>query len=220
MIVRPWRPRDAVAVHRICVATGDSGEPVQPILADPALFAYVFVDPYVLLQPEMAFVAEDRGTVVGYVVAALDSEEFYARWQLEWAPRFAASHPASSRVNARDADSQLRAYLHRPRLMLLGDRDRFPSHLHINLLPGARRRGVGRRLLGAVFEVLARAGSRGVQLGVNPANTGAHAFYQACGMRRLPRHGEVAVRFGLPLNGPPVGVRDNGERPSLMKERH
>ncbi|GAA2776761.1 GNAT family N-acetyltransferase [Saccharopolyspora taberi] len=201
MIVRSWRPGDAEAVHRICVATGDAGEPVHPILADPNLVAYVFADPYVLLQPELAFVAESGGAVLGYVVAALHTEEFYARWQLEWSPRFAATHPASSRVNARNADSQLRAFLHRPRLMLPPHLDSYPSHLHINLLAQARRQGAGRRLMHAVFGQLARAGSPGVQLGVRVSNTRAQAFYRATGMIRLASHDRSEVRFGLPLNG-------------------
>ena len=201
MIVRSWRPRDAEAVHRICVATGDGGEPVHRILRDPDLVAYVFADPYLLLHPELAFVVEGRGAVLGYVVAALHTEEFFARWQLEWAPRFAASHPSARVVNGRDGDSQLRAFLHRPRLMLPADQDRFPSHLHINLVAGARGQGMGKRLLHAVFQQLARAGSPGVQLGVNPANTRAQALYQRTGMVRLPSDTRVEVRYGTPLNG-------------------
>lgn len=199
MIVRCWRPRDAEAVHRICVATGDAGARADGILRDPDLIAYVFADPYLLLQPELAFVAESRGVVQGYVVAALHTEEFYARWQLEWAPRFAASHPTRHPVDPRNADSQLRAYLHRPRLMLPADTDRFPSHLHINLLADARRRGIGRRLLDAVFRELARAGSPGVQLGVRADNHGAHAFFRAAGMVPLPSDQHAAVRFARPL---------------------
>ncbi|WP_249124588.1 GNAT family N-acetyltransferase [Saccharopolyspora erythraea] len=201
MIVRSWRPGDARAVHRICVQTGDAGDPVHPILDDPDLVAYVFADPYLLLQPELAFVAESGGTVLGYVVAALHTEEFYARWQFEWAPRFAATHPASRRVDAGSADSQLRAFLHRPRLMVPPHLDRYPSHLHINLLPGARRRGAGKQLMHALFRQLARAGSPGVQLGVRVDNTRAQAFYRATGMSRLASDDRAEVRFGLPLNG-------------------
>ncbi|GAB3298435.1 GNAT family N-acetyltransferase [Parasphingorhabdus pacifica] len=203
MIVRSWRPHDAEAVHRICVATGDGGDPVGTILRDPDLVAYVFADPYLLLQPEMAFVAEHDGVVIGYVVAALETREFYARWQLEWAPRFTSSHPDDPWSDSRYADSQLSAFLHRPRLMLPGQLDRYPSHLHINLLPPARRRGVGRVLLHTVFDALARAGSPGVQLGVRSSNIGAHAFYRATGMHRLAADERVELRFGRPLNSAP-----------------
>jgi ribosomal protein S18 acetylase RimI-like enzyme len=183
------------------MATGDAGEPADRILRDPHLVAYVFSDPYVLLQPELAFVAEVNGVVLGYVVAALDTEEFFARWQLEWSPRFAASHPASRHVNARSADSQLRAFLHHPRLMLPKDLDVYPSHLHINLLNRARGQGAGRRLLEAVCTELGRAGSPGVQLGVRPTNTGAQAFYHATGMIRIASDDRQGVRFGRPLAG-------------------
>lgn len=210
MRVRSYRPGDAHAVHRICVATGDGGDPAAGILRDPHLIAYVFADPYLLLQPELAFVAEREGVVLGYVVAALNSAEFYARWQLEWAPRFAGSHPARRNADPRDADDQLRVSLHHPRRMLSADLDSYPSHLHINLVAGARGQGAGRRLLEAVFTELARAGSPGVQLGVRVSNTGAQAFYRATGMTRLPSHGGLAVRFGRPLNAGARPVRENG----------
>lgn len=212
MRVRSYRPRDAGAVHRICVATGDAGEPAAGILRDPHLAAYVFADPYLLLQPEMAFVAEHDGAVLGYVVAALNSSEFYARWQLEWAPRFVTSHPASHNADVRDADEQLRTLLHQPRRLLSTDLDSYPSHLHINLLANARRQGAGRLLLETVFGELARAGSAGVQLGVRASNTGAQAFYRAIGMDRLASRGGLAVRFGRPLHGVHRPVREN-ERP-------
>lgn len=207
MNVRSWRPPDADAVYRICLATGDSGQPAAGIVRDPELVPLIFAQPYLLLQPEFVFVAEMGGTVVGYVVAAADTTEFYARWQLEWSPRFAASRPVPR--EARDADGQLREFLHRPRLMLPGRLPDYPSHLHINLLPQARRRGLGRRLLHAVFTELAKSGSPGVQLGVNPRNTGAHEFYRALGMTRLPGDERVEVRFGLPLNQRLPSVRDN-----------
>lgn len=201
MIIRSARPRDRDAVHRICVATADAGEPAGRFLLDQDLVSYVYADPYLLLQPELAFVAEANGVVLGYVVAALDSEEFYARWQLEWSPRFATSHPADAAVNPADADSQLRAFLHHPRLLLFDDLQRYPAHLHINLLSAARRQGVGRGLIGTVFQELARAGAPGVQLGVRVDNTRAHAFYRAMGMIRLPSRPQEAVRFGRPLRG-------------------
>lgn len=183
------------------MATADAGAPASRFLRDQDLVSYVYADPYLLLQPELAFVADAEGMVLGYVVAALDSQEFFARWQLEWSPRFAISHPADPDVNPADADSQLRAFLHRPRLLLFDDLACYPAHLHINLLPAARRQGVGRRLIGTVFRELRRAGAPGVQLGVRADNTRAHAFYRAMGMVRLPSRPQEAVRFGRPLRG-------------------
>lgn len=201
MRIRSVRQADAEAVHRICVATGDAGEHSRNILREPRLMAYVFADPYLLLQPELCFVAESAGQVLGYVVTALRSDEFYARWMLEWAPRFAASHPARDVRAAHDADAWLCALLHHPRRMLADDLDHYPSHLHINVLSGARGQGIGKRLLWTAFTELRRAGSPGVQLGVRPTNAAAHAFYRAMGMTRLPLDDSPGIRFGRPLNG-------------------
>ncbi len=199
MIVRPYRRGDRAAVREICLATGDGGEPAHGILDEPDLMAHVFLDPYLLLQPELAFVAEVDGIVLGYVVAALDSAEFFARWQLEWAPRFCVSHPNTPHVVVTRADSLLRAFLHHPRLMLPSGLAAHPSHLHMSLLAGARRHGAGRALLRAEFAALARAGSPGVQLGVQDDNIGAQAFYEAAGMVRLPPDENAAVRYGRHL---------------------
>ncbi|SDQ74338.1 GNAT family N-acetyltransferase [Actinopolyspora saharensis] len=206
MIVRGLRPGDEVAVRRICVATGDAGEHARNILREPELMAHVFASPYLLLQPELCFLAESSGQPLGYVVAALDSVEFYRRWEREFSPCFARGHPApplgggwDESARADDADEQLRLLLHRPRTMLLPDTDVYPSHLHINVLSGARRMGAGKALLRALFDALAAAGSPGVQLGVRATNASAHAFYRAMGMTRLPLDEGPAIRFGRPL---------------------
>ncbi|MGJ3264098.1 MAG: hypothetical protein ACFE0R_12770 [Salinarimonas sp.] len=64
-----------------------------------------------------------------------------------------------------------------------------PAHLHLNLLPRARGRGVGRRLLGAwCARLAAEAGAgapRPLHVGVNPRHAGALAFWPACGLARI-----------------------------------
>ncbi|WP_192827191.1 GNAT family N-acetyltransferase [Actinopolyspora erythraea] len=205
------RPEDGVAVRRICVATGDAGDHSRHILRDPELIAHVFAGPYLALQPRLCFLAESSGQPLGYVVGALDSVEFYHRWQREWAPAFAADHPLTdTEERSADADAQLRLLLHQPLRMLLPDSETYPSHLHINVLSGARRSGVGAALLRTLFAALERAGSPGVQLGVRATNAAAHAFYRAMGMTRLPLDDGPAIRFGRPLGGRYRRVRENG----------
>jgi ribosomal protein S18 acetylase RimI-like enzyme len=71
----------------------------------------------------------------------------------------------------------------------------FPSHLHIDLLPRLQGQGLGRRLIDLWLETAGVMGSRGVHLGVNPANVRAGRFYLAYGLDRLD----------LPVpNGPPA----------------
>ena len=60
-----------------------------------------------------------------------------------------------------------------------------PAHLHIDLLPEAQGRGLGRSMIRAFLDGLKAAGVRGVHLGVSPTNTAARAFYSRLGFTPL-----------------------------------
>jgi len=75
-----------------------------------------------------------------------------------------------------------------------------PSHLHIDLLPSAQGRGLGRALMQRLLETLRRDGSDGVHLGVAAANVRAIGFYEHLGFVPLLEDDEArAVWMGLPL---------------------
>ncbi len=57
----------------------------------------------------------------------------------------------------------------------------YPAHLHIDLLPQAQGRGLGRELLRTFGEELIVREVPGVHLGVGEANVGAAAFYRRLG---------------------------------------
>lgn len=57
----------------------------------------------------------------------------------------------------------------------------YPSHGHIDLLPQARRKGIGRRAMAFLEERLAARGSTGIHLEVMPENDDALRFYKAIG---------------------------------------
>ena len=59
--------------------------------------------------------------------------------------------------------------------------ERYPSHLHIDLLPEAQGQGFGRRLIERLIGQLDERGSSGVHLGVSKANHRAIAFYRHVG---------------------------------------
>jgi len=74
---------------------------------------------------------------------------------------------------------------------------RYPSHLHINLVPRLQSSGHGRRLISTLIDALRRRGSRGVHLGVRPANVRAIGFYRHVGFTQLPA--TDAVIFAMDL---------------------
>lgn len=74
-------------------------------------------------------------------------------------------------------------------------------HLHIDLLPRAQSRGLGRALIGELLGRLAAAGSPGVHLSVDPRNTAAIDFYDRLGFRRLPAGSAVLMGRTLACTG-------------------
>lgn len=182
--IRAYQPQDRSAVYDICVRTGNAGADARHLTSDPDLRGHVYVGPYLHLCAGLAFVLEDAGEVVGYVVGADDTATFVARYRTSWLPRLAASHPPLGRSSL-TPDECLLDVLHRPERLLSPYLAEYPSHLHINLLPQAQGRGHGRALITELCHALRACGSRGVHLGVAHRNTRARGFYAHIGFHEL-----------------------------------
>ena len=194
--IRPYEPRDLGALYEICLRTGDAGDDATDLLDDPRLLGELYAAPYGVLEPEHAFVLDDDGVAVGYVLGALDTRAFDARCEAEWFPALRARHP--ERPGGDRLDDLLVAMLHHPHRQADDVLERYPSHLHIDLLPPAQGAGWGRRLMATLFEVLAADGSPGVHWGVSARNTRALGFYRHLGFRELGADG-LTHTFAAPL---------------------
>jgi GNAT superfamily N-acetyltransferase len=93
-------------------------------------------------------------------------------------------------------EERLLDVLHRPELLLTPSFPEHPSHLHVNLLPGAQGRGQGRALVETICDALRAAGSPGVQR----RNERAVGFYPRAGFEQLHDDAD-AVFFGRALRG-------------------
>lgn len=79
---------------------------------------------------------------------------------------------------AADEDGRLAAFA-------IADRRGRRGHLiTIDIAPGARRRGLGRRLFAEVSRRLAQAGAREIRLEVDVRNAGAIRFYESLGFAK------------------------------------
>jgi len=166
----PTSPADTAAVLDICVRTGDAGQDATGLHPDARALTDRYAAPYLALEPEWAMVAEVDGEVVGYLVGTPDTSAFakeFAAWPSSLTAAERAAHVAG--LGAAITADELSAY---------------PAHLHIDLLPSAQGRGVGRMLVEAFVAELAAAGVPGLHLVVDPANLGAQAFYPRVGFER------------------------------------
>lgn len=185
--IRHAEPRDRDALYEICLLTGDSGQDGRHLYSDPEILGHVYAGPYLALQPDFAFVAEDSGGVAGYVLGTPDTAAFEARLDAEWWPTLRERYADPGEVDAaqipRDAVIA-RKFYHPGRAdpALLG---RYPAHLHIDLLPRLQGKGAGRALMTTLLDALHDAGVPGVHLGVGAANTHAIGYYEHMGFETV-----------------------------------
>ena len=200
--IRPFRPGDEAAVAEICLRTADAGADATGIFDDDAIWAEVFVLPYVHRHPDLAFVVEtDDGRVAGYIVSAPDTGAFEQWFHDEWWPERGARWPRPDVERTRQDGTLIYAYSRRRAAEPYGDT--YPAHLHIDLLPELQGQGWGRRLIEILIERLRERGVPGLHLTASTDNAGALAFYPRVGFTPLPSHpGVQAFGRDLSINGP------------------
>jgi ribosomal protein S18 acetylase RimI-like enzyme len=190
-IVRPAAPGDQRGAYDVCLKTGNYGQDGQPFYQDdPDAVGRVFVGPYLAFEPDLSLILEDEQGLCGYALGALDSRAFYARYEAEWRPDLCARFPApEGDPSGWTRVQQVYHSYHHPDYFCPEPYDRYPSHLHIDLLPRAQGRGHGRRMIERILDTLRARGSPGVHLGVSTLNTRAFGFYQHLGFLELMRVG-------------------------------
>ena len=185
--VRRYRDSDEAAMREICMRTGAAGGDARAMYRDQDLLPDIFAIPYAVLEPEFAFVADDDGRAVGYIVGTPDTPRFVERFREQWLPRVAHLHiPPTGEVDLdADPDGSMATVLHNPQWMLEPGLAAYPAHLHIDLLPQAQGRGAGRALMTTFLAALNAAGADAVHLGMGTSNTRARAFYDRLGFTEL-----------------------------------
>jgi ribosomal protein S18 acetylase RimI-like enzyme len=195
-VIRPATPADQQSAYYVCLKTGNHGlDGERSYRDDPDALGRIFVGPYLAFEPGLSLVLEDAQGICGYALGAADSRAFYARYEREWRPALCAqfAEPGGDPDAWTPAQHVHHAY-HHPDYFCPEPYARYPSHLHIDLLPRAQGRGYGRLMLERIMEELRRRGSPGAHLGVSAQNTRAAGFYQKLGFHELIRSGPEGDR--------------------------
>ncbi len=203
--IRAYAAGDRDAVRSIAFDTGFMGESVEWLWRNRDSFADLVTSYYLDREPESVIVAVQSGRVVGYLTGCIDSQRSrgaVAREIRRLLRRGALLKPGVA------------FFLWRSAFDLVRDREalddalwdpRWPAHLHINLLPEGRGKGLGRRLMEMWVERLRDAGVAGVHLGTFAENHNAIRFFETCGF----------TRHGTSLRAPGFRTRD-GRRMHLQ----
>ncbi|HTJ58976.1 MAG TPA: GNAT family N-acetyltransferase [Devosiaceae bacterium] len=186
--VRLARPADLPALSEVCLRTADAGQDATALYSDPDYPGLVWSAPYVEFEPAHCFVLDVDGVAAGFVVGAPDTLAYETRLDREWWPplrRRYAGQQASAELDYRVLD-----FIASPKRSAAEILERYPAHLHINVLPRFQSGGWGRKLIEAELDSLRDAGAPAVHLGVSPVNHRAIGFYAHMGFEPIVGPGE------------------------------
>jgi ribosomal protein S18 acetylase RimI-like enzyme len=205
VVVRPYRAEDREMVREVCYATGYMGDSPHWYWRDAESFADLWSRYYTDREPQSAFVATSPdGVVVGYLLGCVDTtkaDDFNRLVGYHAVRRYCLVRPGTAGFLWRTIADVLRDNVLRrqPVPAPLHD-DRWPAHLHINLLPEARAGGVGRRLMLLWLDRLRDLEAPGCHVETLAENTRAVGFFEATGF----------VKSGAPVQVPGMRRREGG----------
>ncbi|MBH0116856.1 GNAT family N-acetyltransferase [Salinibacterium sp. NG253] len=194
--IRPAGLYDLPGTYRVCLQTADAGADGSALYENPDLLGHIYVGPYLVGAPDLAFVIADELGVAGYVLGAADTRQFEAWQEREWWPILRDQYPSTA---GDSLDDELISHLHTPVTAPEAVVADYPAHLHIDLLPRAQGQGLGRTMLETLFEALRARGVGGIHLDVGEDNHNAIAFYRHLGFTELAR-GADSIYMGMELS--------------------
>jgi GNAT superfamily N-acetyltransferase len=196
--VRPYRPADRAAIEDTAYRTGFMGESAEAFWRHRESFTSIWIAPYLNREPDSTFVATVEGKVMGYLTGCVDTAQFEGPDAVMM--KEISRHGLLFRAGVAKflwraiADRTLDKWRGHPPVSGELHDSRWPSHLHVNLLPEARKAGLGRALMETWLARLRDVGSPGCHLGVIAENQRAVVFFSALGF--VP-HGDPAPIPGL-----------------------
>ena len=185
-IIRQAKISDMDDLYGICIRTGNYGEDARNLYNNHEALGIYYVGPYVTFEQDLAFVLEDKIGICGYVLGTKDTKIFFKKMTEEWLPKYQKRFPMPDGDPEKwDMDQKIVALIHNPRVSIPDSLNNFPAHLHIDLLPRARKKGNGRRMIETLHEKLQVLGIKGVFLDVGINNLNAQSFYEKIGYKKL-----------------------------------
>jgi GNAT superfamily N-acetyltransferase len=140
-----------------------------------------------MLSPHTCFVLDNgSGLPVGYIIGTPSTTEFASRWEDVLIPIVDPKLvPKDDQPGETELVRGLKKELYGAGCSMLQKLpevlERYPAHLHINLLPEFQGRGFGPQLMSAFLVKMREFGVTGVHLGMVRGNVGARRFYENLG---------------------------------------
>lgn len=187
VVIRLYRPEDRMQVREIACATAGGEKSIESFFHDRETIADLLMRYYTDYEPEALWVAAAGPAVAGYLTGCLDTKKYLRILTRRILPRVTAGAVARGALWRLETWHLLAGLIGtgfaggRPKI----DLHTYPAHLHINLRPGFRGRGIGAQLMDSFKQQVEQAGGRGIHLLAAGDNEAGHRFFEAQGFRRL-----------------------------------
>ena len=167
MDVRRFQEKDRENLKKVCVET--SSIPLRNE-KDIKVLHLLYLEAYLNEEPESCFVAvDDNDEAVGYCICAPDFDRYKKVYKEKFLKQVWDLKPFSAikRWGEFLIDAPLKK--------------KYPAHLHINLFAHSQRKGLGSKLVDALYAHLKENGIKGLYLRCGNKNETGKSFYKKYG---------------------------------------
>lgn len=180
VLLRTAKITDLPDLLRVCLETGDSGKDATHLHKLPDLVGEIYVAPYVIHEPDLAYALLSDKQVVGYLLGVLDTRAFESLLVDKYWPIAKAKYQKID-SELTPSDQELIKELGRQGFSDESLTAKYPSHLHIDIVEKYQGAGYGKYMIAFLLEELKAAGSAGVHLHMSASNDRARGFYKKFG---------------------------------------
>jgi ribosomal protein S18 acetylase RimI-like enzyme len=192
VLLRAAKIADMPELLRVCLETGDSGKDATHLHKLPDLVGDIYVVPYVIHEPEFAYVLTAQSRVVGYLLGVLDTQAFETILaEKYWSIAKAKYQDIDFEITP--SDQELLAELDRQGFSSGELTSKYPSHLHIDIVESHQSAGYGKSMIAFLLAELKAAGSLGVHLHMSSSNDRARIFYKKFGFIELTENANECI---------------------------
>lgn len=181
MEIRKYKEKDKENLRHICIATAVPTKNEK----EKELLTLMYNDYFTEQESENIFVAtNENDDAIGYILGCVDFKKFKNDMKKIYLPKiWKLSKVKWILMNLE--------FLFQNKLS-----KKYPAFLHIDILDGYQRMGLGHKLMDALLSHLKEIGSTGVMLGVGSGNEKGISFYKKYGfheIRKIP----FCVQMGI-----------------------
>ena len=170
-LIRQAENKDIAGIEYVCRMTAGPESRAREDVGKKIALTYSTY--YARAEQETCFVLDDEGEVAGYILCAPDYSRYVKGFHKNEIPKIWK------------IDKKHCAFAYLLPYGYLPFRNKYPAHLHIDLLDEYQSKGYGSLMMNTLLAKLKAMKIPGVMLIVDKSNEGAQRFYKRAGFKKI-----------------------------------